>query len=107
MPALALLGHWLDIATSPLVLLAPLALALASGRRWLVRIGTALLALALAALSALGEPLGHAALLAALGALAGLAVAEIWLALVLPVALGVWRGLRRLLPGRRRPGPPA
>jgi|GEM_PF-3024836 len=96
MPALALFGHWLDIATSPFVLVAPLILALATGRRWIVRLGTVLLAVSLSALSALGATLPHAAVLLGLGALAGLVVAEIWLALVLPLAAGLYRAVKRL-----------
>ncbi|WP_029032739.1 hypothetical protein [Salinarimonas rosea] len=106
MPALPLFAHWLDVATSPLVLIAPLVLALASGRRSVVRLGTTLVALVPSAFSALGEPLAEATTLLALGALAGLVVAEIWLALALPVLVGIWRGLRRLFGGRRGPGPP-
>ncbi|WP_372424439.1 hypothetical protein [Salinarimonas chemoclinalis] len=107
MPVLPLFAHWLDVATSPLVLIAPLVLALASGRRLVVRLGTTLGALALSALSALGAPLGEAMALLALGALAGVVVAEIWLALALPVLVGIWRGLSRLVRGRREPGPRA
>ncbi|MGP9818708.1 hypothetical protein ACTZWW_01730 [Salinarimonas sp. NSM] len=107
MPALPLFAHWLDVATSPIVLIAPLVLALASGRRLVVRLGTALVALALSALSALGAPLGEALVLLVLGALAGLVVAEVWLALALPVLVGIWRGLRRLVGRGREPGPRA
>lgn len=95
MPALALFAHWLDVATSPFVLAAPLILALATGRPWIVRLGTVLVAVALSALSALGETLHWAAALLGLGALAGLVAAEVWLALVLPLAAGIWRGLKR------------
>ena len=104
MPALPLFAHWLDVATSPLVLIVPLVLALASGRRLVVRLGTVLGALALSAFSALGAPLGEALALLALGALAGLVVAEIWLVLALPVLVGIGRGLRRLVGRGREPG---
>jgi hypothetical protein len=102
MLALALFGHFLDLATSPFVLVAPLLLALTTGRRALVRLGTIAVACLLALLPALEATAGRAAALLALGALAGAVVAEIWIGLVLPLAAGVARGLRRL----RRGGDP-
>ncbi|WP_349368983.1 hypothetical protein [Salinarimonas sp.] len=103
MLALALLGHFLDVATSPFVLAAPLLLALATGRRAIVRLGAVGVATLLALLPALEAPTGRAIAMLGLGALAGAVVAEIWIGLVLPLAAGVARGVRRLRRGGDRP----
>lgn len=103
MLALALLGHFLDVATSPFVLAAPLVLALATGRRLIVRLGTIGVACLLALLPALEAPPWRAAALVGLGALAGVVVAEIWIGLVLPLAAGIARGVKRLRRGGDRP----
>ncbi|GGK41246.1 response regulator [Salinarimonas ramus] len=97
MAALSHFALWLDLATSPLVALATLALTLASGRRGIVRLGAMLCAAGLGALTALGGTPSALALAAGIGALAGLAVAEIWLGLVLPVAIGLVRLGRRCI----------
>lgn len=98
MTALDLLAQFIGTATNPFVPAAAILFIVVTHEPWRVRMGTALVAMGFGFLDALGHGAGPSGVLVvAASALAGLAMAEAILHLIVPLAIAAFGWVRAAL----------
>lgn len=98
MTAFDLLGQFIGIATNPFVPLAAIVFIVVTHAAWRVRAGTACVAIGFGLLDAMAHGgFGWSAAIIAVSALAGLAVAEAALHLLVPLAATLFGWAHRLI----------